>query len=104
MHEKSRKKTWRVNFSRNDDNTQGKLGATVIENLKGAGWGGGGVAANKVYYGEYANSEHKLKPQGRAHFPAQRLEFEPSVLSVWLVTPGCFCSRSSEGNNIDWNF
>ena len=42
--------------------------------------------------------------QWRAYFPGQRLEFEPSVLSVWLVTPGCFCSRSSEGNNIDWNF
>ena len=54
---KVEKKRGRVNFSRNDDNTQGKLGATVIENLKGAGWGRGGVAANKVYYGEYANGE-----------------------------------------------
>lgn len=56
------------------------MGATVIENLRGGG--GGGEAANKVYYGEYANGEHKLNPQGRAHFPAQRLEFEPSVL--WM--------------------
>lgn len=69
------------------------MGAKVIENLMGEG------AANKVYYGEYANAEHKLNPW-RAYFPGQRLEFEPSVLSVWLVTPGCFCSRSSEGNNI----
>ena len=55
------------------------MGETVIENLRGAG-GGGEEAANKVYYGEYAKGEHKLNPQGRAHFPAQRLEFEPSVL------------------------
>lgn len=54
------------------------MGAKVIENLMGEG------AANKVYYGEYANAEHKLNPW-RAYFPGQRLEFEPSVLSVWLV-------------------
>ena len=74
------------------------MGAKVIENLMGEG------AANKVYYGEYANGEHKLNPNGGLIFPDKGLEFEPSVLSVWLVTPGCFCSRSSEGNNIDWNF
>ena len=50
-------------FSWNDNNTQGKLGAKVIENLMGEG------AANKVYYGEYANGEHKLNPNGGLIFP-----------------------------------
>ena len=40
--------------------------------------GGGGGSGNKVYYEKkYANGNRKLNPQGRAHFPAQGLEFEP---------------------------